>query len=44
MQREPDADLRQAQRLAWPGFVLDLSRGELFDAAGRPTDLRARRR
>ena len=41
MQREPAADLRQAQRLAWPGFVLDLARAELLDAAGRPTELRA---
>lgn len=41
MQREPDADLRMAQRLAWPGFVLDLGAGELFDAAGRPAELRA---
>jgi len=41
MQREPDADLRHAQRLVWPGFVLDLARGELLDAAGRPTELRA---
>jgi TolB-like protein/DNA-binding winged helix-turn-helix (wHTH) protein/Flp pilus assembly protein TadD len=41
MQREPDANLRHAQRLAWPGFVLDLARGELLDAAGRPTELRA---
>lgn len=41
MQREPDADLRHVQRLAWPGFVLDLARGELLDAQGRPTELRA---
>lgn len=41
MQREPDAELRHAQQLAWPGFVLDLARGELLDAAGRPTELRA---
>jgi TolB-like protein/DNA-binding winged helix-turn-helix (wHTH) protein len=41
MQREPDADLRMAQRLAWPDFVLDLGAGELFDAAGRPAELRA---
>ena len=27
--------------LAWPGFALDLARGELFDADGRPTELRA---
>jgi TolB-like protein/DNA-binding winged helix-turn-helix (wHTH) protein len=41
MQREPDADLRHAQRLVWPDFVLDLARGELVDAAGAPTELRA---
>jgi len=41
MQREPGADLHLAQRLAWPGFVLDLGRGELLDAAGAPTELRA---
>lgn len=41
MQREPDADLRHAQQLAWPGFALDLARGELLDAAGHPTELRA---
>jgi DNA-binding winged helix-turn-helix (wHTH) protein len=41
VQREPDADLRHAQRLAWPGFVLDLARGELLDAAGHPAGLRA---
>lgn len=41
MRREPGADLRLAQRLAWPGFVLDLGRGELLDAAGAPTELRA---
>ncbi|MGI8560847.1 MAG: winged helix-turn-helix domain-containing protein [Luteimonas sp.] len=27
--------------LAWPGFALDLARGELLDADGRPTELRA---
>lgn len=41
MQREPAADLASAQRLAWPGFLLDLARGELLDAAGQPTELRA---
>jgi TolB-like protein/DNA-binding winged helix-turn-helix (wHTH) protein/Flp pilus assembly protein TadD len=41
MQRDPAADLSPAQRLVWPGFVLDLARGELLDAAGRPTELRA---
>jgi DNA-binding winged helix-turn-helix (wHTH) protein/TolB-like protein len=35
------ADLSLAQRLAWPGFVLDLAAGELLDGAGRPTALRA---
>ncbi|MBL8326695.1 MAG: winged helix-turn-helix domain-containing protein [Rubrivivax sp.] len=33
--------LMAAGRLAWPGFVLDLGAGELFDANGRPTELRA---
>lgn len=41
MQREPSADLAAPDRLVWPGFVLDLARGELFDAAGGPTELRA---
>jgi TolB-like protein len=42
MHREPAAaDLHRARRLAWPGFVLDLAAGELLDAAGRPTALRA---
>jgi TolB-like protein/DNA-binding winged helix-turn-helix (wHTH) protein len=41
MQREPSADLAAPDRLVWPGFVLDLAHGELFDAAGRPTELRA---
>lgn len=41
MQREPAADLAVPDRLAWHGFVLDLGRGELLDAAGRPTELRA---
>ena len=41
MQREPSAELAAPDRLVWPGFVLDLVRGELLDAAGRPTDLRA---
>ncbi len=41
MQREPSAELAAPDRLVWPGFVLDLARGELLDAAGRPTELRA---
>ncbi len=41
MQREPSTELAAPDRLVWPGFVLDLARGELLDAAGRPTDLRA---
>lgn len=40
MQREP-ADFGKVQRLAWPGFLLDLERGELLDESGRPTELRA---
>ena len=39
MQR--DTPLAGAATLTWPGFVLDLARGELFDDAGRPTGLRA---
>ncbi len=39
MQRE--APLAGAATRAWPGFVLDLGRGELFDDSGRPTGLRA---
>ncbi len=41
MQREPSADLAAPDRLVWPGFVLDLGRGELLDASGQPTELRA---
>jgi DNA-binding winged helix-turn-helix (wHTH) protein/TolB-like protein len=41
MQREPNADLATRDRLVWPGHVLDLGRGELLDAQGRPTELRA---
>ncbi len=41
MQRDAGTDLRQLQRLTWPGFVLDLSAGELLAADGRPTELRA---
>lgn len=41
MQREPGSDLTLPERLVWPGFVLDLARGELFDARGRPAGLRA---
>ncbi len=41
MQRDAQAPLAGAATLAWPGFVLDLARGELLDEAGRPTELRA---
>jgi TolB-like protein/DNA-binding winged helix-turn-helix (wHTH) protein len=41
MQREPSAELAAPDRLVWPGFVLDLRRGELLGAAGHPTELRA---
>ena len=41
MQREPHRELATADRLAWPGFALDLMRGELFDDAGRRAELRA---
>lgn len=41
MQREPRSELASAERVAWPGFVLDLARGELFDDVGRPAGLRA---
>jgi TolB-like protein/DNA-binding winged helix-turn-helix (wHTH) protein len=41
MQREPNADLATLDRLVWPCHVLDLGRGELLDAQGRPTELRA---
>ena len=41
MQRDAEVPLGDAATLAWPGFVLDLARGELFDATGRPTGLRA---
>ena len=41
MQRDAGPDLRPLQRLAWPGFVLDLGAGELLAADGRPTELRA---
>ncbi|MBI3156452.1 MAG: winged helix-turn-helix domain-containing protein [Burkholderiales bacterium] len=41
MQIEPDPSLKLPQRLAWPGFVLDRARGELLDAQGRPSGLRA---
>ena len=41
MQREPSAELAAPDRLVWPGFVLDLQRGELLDKAGHPTELRA---
>jgi len=41
VQRESDLGLKLPQRLAWPGFVLDLARGDLLDAQGRPSGLRA---
>jgi TolB-like protein/DNA-binding winged helix-turn-helix (wHTH) protein len=41
MQREPNADLATLDRLVWPCHVLDLGLGELLDAQGRPTELRA---
>lgn len=41
MQREPAPGLAAEQRLAVGAFVLDLARGELLDANGRPTELRA---
>ena len=41
MQREPHHELAPADRLAWPGFVLDLGRGELFDDTGGPAEVRA---
>jgi TolB-like protein/DNA-binding winged helix-turn-helix (wHTH) protein/tetratricopeptide (TPR) repeat protein len=41
MQREPSAELAASGRLTWPGFALDLGAGELLDANGRPTELRA---
>lgn len=41
MRREPETPLSAPARLAWPGFELDLARGELLDAHGRPAILRA---
>lgn len=41
MQRESSIELATPERLAWPGFVLDLARGELLTAEGQPTELRA---
>lgn len=41
MLREPASGLAADQRLALGDFVLDLARGELLDALGRPADLRA---
>lgn len=41
MQRESSVELVTPERLAWPGFVLDLARGELLTAEGQPTELRA---
>lgn len=29
------------ERVAWPGYTLDLARGDLLDAHGRPVELRA---
>ncbi len=40
MLREPASGLSADQRLALGDFVLDLARGELLDALGRPADLR----
>jgi DNA-binding winged helix-turn-helix (wHTH) protein len=41
MLREPPSALAAEQRLALGEFVLDVSRGELLDARGRPAALRA---
>ena len=41
MLRESAPGLAAASRLALGTFVLDLARGELLDAQGRPADLRA---
>lgn len=41
MLREPHPGLAANPRLALGDFVLDLARGELLDALGRPADLRA---
>ena len=41
MLREPAPGLTADQRLALGDFALDLARGELLDALGRPADLRA---
>jgi DNA-binding winged helix-turn-helix (wHTH) protein len=41
MQRDTGSELRPLQRLAWPGFVLDLGAGELLAADGRLSELRA---
>jgi TolB-like protein len=41
MQRDAGSELRPLQRLAWPGFVLDLGAGELLTADSRLTELRA---
>ncbi len=41
MQRVPTTDLRRPAQLALGGYVLDLARGELLDARGEPSTLRA---
>jgi TolB-like protein/DNA-binding winged helix-turn-helix (wHTH) protein len=41
MLRDPSSMLAAEQRLALGDFVLDLTRGELLDRHGRPTELRA---
>jgi TolB-like protein/DNA-binding winged helix-turn-helix (wHTH) protein/tetratricopeptide (TPR) repeat protein len=41
MLREPDPGLVAERRLALNGFILDLARGDLLDAQGRPAGLRA---
>lgn len=41
MRREALDDPPGVERLTWPGFVLDLARGELLDARGQPVALRA---
>jgi TolB-like protein/DNA-binding winged helix-turn-helix (wHTH) protein/tetratricopeptide (TPR) repeat protein len=41
MLREPPSELAAERSLALGGFVLDVARGELLDAQGRPAGLRA---
>lgn len=41
MQRDPTTELGRPARLALGGHVLDLARGELLDAQGEPSALRA---